>query len=113
MYQGEEISLLYLLRIRMVGSRIKPCPSNWGLRCLNLGAWGKGRQNELYTGCSKLLPKGGVFFSSSWLGLDAISAAEQGSLAGSNFLIRTPGLLAGLFPALTPLLRNRTPQASR
>lgn len=32
----------------------------------------------------------------SWLGLDAISAAEQGSLAGSNFLIRTPGLPARL-----------------
>lgn len=48
----------------------------------------------------------------SWLGLDAISAAEQGSLAGSNFLIRTPGLPARWFSALTPLLRNRTPQAS-
>lgn len=32
----------------------------------------------------------------SWLGLDAISAAKQGSLAGSNFLIRTPGLPARL-----------------
>lgn len=48
---------------------------------------------------SKPLPKGGVFFSSSWLGLDAISAAEQGSLAGSNFLIRTPGLLAWSVPS--------------
>lgn len=48
----------------------------------------------------------------SWLGLDAISAAEQGSLAGSNFLIRTPGLPARWFSALTPLLQNRTPQAS-
>lgn len=48
----------------------------------------------------------------SWLGLDAISAAEQGSLAGSNFLIRTPGLPACWFSALTPLLQNRTPQAS-
>lgn len=48
----------------------------------------------------------------SWLGLDAISAAEQGSLAGSNFLIRTPGLPARWFSALTPLLRNHTPQSS-
>lgn len=30
----------------------------------------------------------------SWLGLDAISASEPGFLAGSNFLIRTPGLPA-------------------
>lgn len=97
----------------MAGSRIQLGPSGGGLSCLNVGTWGRGRQNQSYTGCSKLLPKGGVFFSSSWLGLDAISAAEQGLLAGSNFLIRTPGLLAGLFSTLTPLLRNRTPQASR
>ena len=37
----------------------------------------------------------------SWLGLDAISATEQGSLAGSNFLIRTPGCLhVGSQPSL-------------
>lgn len=68
--------------------------------------------------CPQLLPhllrKGGQAgpWRWSWLGLDAISATEQGSLAGSNFLIRTPGLPARWFSALTPLLRNHTPQAS-
>lgn len=63
-------------------------------------------------GCSPTSFRRAGLRQQSWLGLDAISAAEQGSLAGSNFLIRTPGLPARWFSALTPLLRNRTPQAS-
>ena len=51
-----------------------------------------------------LLPKGRAGLRRrrwSWLGLDAISATEQGSLAGSNFLIRTPGCLhVGSQPSL-------------
>ena len=60
-----------------------------------------------------LLPKGRGLRRQSWLGLDAISAASRAPWLEAIFSLGPQACLpACWFSALTPLLRNHTPQAS-
>lgn len=60
-----------------------------------------------------LLPEGRGLRRQSWLGLDAISAASRAPWLEAIFSLGPQACLpACWFSALTPLLRNHTPQAS-